>query len=122
MNPFTKLFRTLFGRFFFKNIQGTELELSGKKYIVPPMNFKTIMAVTPLIKSLEGLNFGVIPSKPQLYAIAKIMHQTLRRNYPFIRLSTVINGLDMANMGTNLSVVMNGSGTVSKGEAKAGNQ
>ena len=108
--------------FLFKNIAGVELDLSGKKYIVPPMNFKTIIAVTPLIKQLEGVAPGKIPSKDQLHAIGKIIHRALRRNYPFIRLSTVINGLDMQNMGTSLQHVMSGSGTVTKGEAKADSQ
>ena len=109
-------------RFFFKDIDGVELVLSGKKYIVPPMNFKTLIEITPQLKGLDGIVYRKIPTKAQLYCIAKIIHRALRRNYPFIHFSTVVNGLDMSSMGTNLTLVMSGSGAVSKGEAPAVNQ
>jgi hypothetical protein len=108
--------------FFFKGLEGVELKLSGKTYIVPPMNFKTIIRANPLFKDLAGFQVGVMPTETHLYCIARIIHLALRRNYPFIRLSTVINGLDMANMDSNLVLIMTGSGAVSKGEAKAVSQ
>lgn len=107
---------------FFKKIDGIELKLSGKTYIVPPLNFRSIIAVTPHFEELKGLGAGGMPTKKQLHSIAKIIHKALRRNYPFIRFSTVIDGLDMHNMGDCLTKVMNGSGATTKGEAAADSQ
>ena len=107
---------------FFKRIEGIDLKLSGKTYVMPPMNFCSIIAVTPHFEQLKGLGAGGMPTKKQLHAIAKIIHKALRRNYPFIRFSTVINGLDMHNMGDALTKAMHGNKEQPKGEAAAGNQ
>lgn len=108
-------------KLFAKKIAGVDIVLNGETFVVAPMNFKTIIALTPVIKTLGDMRPGVMPSKTQLYSIAKIIHKALKRNYPFIRLSTVISGLDMQNMGASLTQVMGGSGAVKQGEAVAGN-
>jgi hypothetical protein len=110
--------------FFFKNIAGVPMVLGSKTYIAPPLNFKSLIEVMPLIKTLEGVAPGTIPNKEQLKVIGVIIHKALRRNYPFLRLSTVMNGLEIATMNTNFAAIINGStaGAQSSGEAVAGGQ
>ena len=101
-------------------IQGTEIELGGVKYTVAPMNFATLIKVTPLLKSFAALG-NKQPNEEDFKNIVTIMQLAINRNHPEVTFDMVAESLDMVNMSEIMAKIMSTAGTVNKGEAQAGN-
>lgn len=98
-----------------------KLFLGNKEYVVLPMNLKTVIAITPLLKSLEKITAKAeLPEQCELQDVVKIIFLALKRGNPDITQDELEENLDMRNMFIALQTIMSASGAVQTGEAKAG--
>lgn len=99
--------------------EGVEIEIRGKKYIVPGLslgqlenNAEDIQTVLAMTNQNDMRALGTI---------AKIVHLAFSRNYPDITLDQIKEMIDMRNMNRIIGAVMNSTG-FSSGAANAGEQ
>jgi len=95
------------------------LVLNNKEYVVLPLNLKTIIEISPLLKSMENITAEKMPTTEDFKNITQIVFSALRRGNPEITFDEVAEGLDMQNMMQALTVIMSVSGAVNRGEVKA---
>lgn len=104
--------------------QAATVFLGGKEYTILPMNLKTVIAVSPLLKSLEKVTQQVdeLPEQKDFENIVQIIFLALKRGNPDITFDLIAEELDMRNMLIVLESIMTASGAVRRGGVKAGNQ
>jgi hypothetical protein len=98
-------------------IKGITVEMAGASYVVPPLTFRQIRDLQPVIERIATLS-GV-PSAEHVTGVAEIVRTALSRNYPELTTEAVEDLLDMGNFTTVLMAVLRGSGLVAEGEANA---
>jgi hypothetical protein len=98
-------------------IKGITVEMAGASYVVPPLTFRQIRDLQPVIERIATLS-GV-PSAEHVRGVAEIVRTALSRNYPELTTEAVEDLLDMGNFTTVLMAVLRGSGLVAEGEANA---
>ena len=98
-------------------IEGPEIKLGHKSYIIAPLNFATLKKVTPLLSSFTAL--GKAPTTQDYDNIVMVIWLALKRNYPNLKLSEVEQNLDLSNINQIASNTMNAGGVKTSGEAKA---
>jgi hypothetical protein len=100
-------------------IDGTKISLNGKDYIVPPLNFKSIKKLQPVIENLTKVDLNM--SGDQIDSVCEIVHTALIRNYPELTKDEVLDGLDLGNAHSIIMAIMGASGlkAVPAGEAQA---
>jgi len=87
-------------------VPGVELELGGEKRVVAPLN---AAAVKQHRKQLETLFSGAVPD---LELVARLLHLSLLRNYPDMKLDQVEDWVDFGNVVEIFETLMNVSGMV----------
>ena len=98
-------------------IEGAKLVLGGREFIVPPLNFKALRALTPKLGILAGL--GAVPTSEQFDVVVDLVHAALTRNYPDMGKDELEELLDLGNLSTALEAVMGASGMVRGGEVES---
>lgn len=93
-------------------IKGTEIELGGTTYVVPPLN---LAQVEYFQERLQGYTGGLDPESIKL--AGEVVFAALSRNYPDITIEQVKEVLDLGNMHDVFSAVLNVSGFVAKADA-----
>ncbi len=87
-------------------IDGIKLNLNGEEYIVPPLTFKQIKKLYPLIEELNG-NGGTVK---KMETIVTLTHAALSRNYPELTIEKVEDLVDLGNLKTLSEAVLGASG------------
>jgi hypothetical protein len=96
-------------------IRGTWIDLSGKRYLLPPMTLGTMRFHG---EAIERARKGDLPELEHMDIIVDIIWRTLKRNYPDITVDEVAEGLDVANALEIFLVAQKTSGlTLEEGES-----
>ena len=85
--------------------KGVTLNLGGKDYVVPPLNFRTLQALQARLEKFSG---GVDAESIDL--VVDSLHGAIQRNYPEITRDDCIDMLDLENMESVMGAVMDISG------------
>lgn len=98
-------------------IDGTEIKMGGETYIVPPLNFKRLKKIQPLLAKLSTLTptAGDV-NEEQFDAAVEIVHLALTRNYPDLEREKVEELIDLRNLPFVMAAIMGQSGLVKAGE------
>ena len=97
-------------------IKGIEMDLGGRRWMIPPLN---LAALEHLSDRLAGFSGGL--DAASVSTVVDAAFYALLRNYPEISRDEVADMIDIANMEAVMSALMNVSGLEAKaGEAKAG--
>jgi len=110
-------------------IEGVEINIAGRDYIVPALNFKSIRklkAEIALISDVEAAKADGFGSD-RMEAICKVAHAAFARNYPNLTLEELQDMVDLNNSGEIINAVMGisgltrvkGEGDSESGEAKS---
>ncbi len=98
---------------------GVPLEIGGKTYVFPPLNFRRIKKLAPLIERLQRVDPKKIPTPEELNDFVELIHSALSRNYPDMTVEEVEEMVDLGNLPKVVLSVMGASGFV-QGEKVAG--
>lgn len=99
-------------------IEGAKLILSGREFIVPPLNLGRIKKLQDELAMLAMVPQDAARFEPQqLEACITVVHTALTRNYPDLTREEVEDVVDMGNMQTLMLAIMGQSG-FTKGEAR----
>jgi hypothetical protein len=98
-------------------IEGLEVAISGRRWIIPPLNLRRVRKLEPLLGRLIAGNSIAELSEDSLSATAEIVHLALTRNYPDLSITDVENLLDLRNFREVLDAVMKQSGLLPKVDA-----
>lgn len=89
-------------------IEGIKINLGGTEYIVPPLNFKSLKRLQPIIESLSQIDITM--TDKQIDDIAEIVHAAISRNYPDFTKEQILDVLDLGNIGPILASILGASG------------
>ncbi len=99
-------------------IKGTEVELGGTVYIVPPLNLAALERFQDRLESYAG---GI--DRESVKFVVEVAHASIKRNYPDMTVDQLKELIDLGNIQEVFGAVMNVSGLVArspdKGEALA---
>lgn len=85
-------------------VPGTEIIFGGSSYILAPLNVATVKQYQDQIKAVYS------GSIPDIVLVAKLVHASLRRNYPDMALEEVEEFIDYGNFYNAWEALMNLSG------------
>jgi hypothetical protein len=91
---------------------GVMVKLGGDEYVIPPLNFRQLKIMFPLI---EELNNQTEPMK-RMENVVKLAHAALSRNYEDMTIERVEELIDMGNLKAVSEAIMGVSGFVARGE------
>jgi hypothetical protein len=96
-------------------IEGKKVQMGGKEWIVPPLNFRSLKA------HREALMTATPASLVASGKVVDLIHEALKRNYPELTLDELEDMLDMGNALAVTEAVLGVSGLVEResGEAPA---
>jgi len=97
-------------------LDGVRLNLGGREYVVPPLNFAALRRLEHDIQTVQGLSG--IPTGEAIDAVVRIAHAAISRNYPDITVEDMAELIDMGNITHVLNAVMGVSG-LREGKAPA---
>jgi hypothetical protein len=98
-------------------IDGVTLNLGGTEYVVPPLNFKALKRLMPVIERFG--QSGASLNDEQMDGIVEVVYAALVRNYPDFPRERLEEVIDLGNAATVLTAVLGASGFVA-GNGKAG--
>jgi len=87
---------------------GEWVEMSGKEYKIPPLNFKALREVQGKVTQIGAIK-GV-PTPEQMDIVVDVVYMAMRRNYPDMKRETVEDILDVGNMMPVFAAVMRVAG------------
>jgi hypothetical protein len=93
-------------------IPGKLINLGGKDYTLPPLNFAGLRKLGPKIQEVGGayLSGNLFMDVDKVGVVAEIVLAALQRNYPDLTLEEVENFLDFANVKEVFPALMGVSG------------
>lgn len=94
-----------------KMIDGKEVVIGDKTYIVPPLNFASLKKLQPTLNTLSLQTDNI-----DINALAEVIQVAISRNYPRIKKKTIVKNLDLKNFKTIIDSIMEASGLKSAGE------
>jgi hypothetical protein len=94
--------------------KGITVNLDGKDFVVPPMNFRTLQALQARLETFTG---GTDSASIDL--VIDCLHGALARNYPALTREACIDMLDLENMEAVMEAVMDVSGLRRKAQEAA---
>lgn len=89
-------------------IEGVKVNLGGREFIAPPLNFRALRKIQPKLADLTAL--GAVPTPEQLQTVVEIVHLALVRNYPELAIDELDDLLDLGNIPDVLAAIMAASG------------
>jgi hypothetical protein len=106
-------------------IDGKSISIGGKQYMVPPMNFKTLKKVLPMIKSWGSDDFKSKAEAGDAEYVVSLMSKfsdvillSLQRNYPDLTLDQLEEDLTFNDFSKAIDIIIEVSGLVKVGEKK----
>lgn len=94
---------------------GVDVTLGKYTYVAPPL---TLRALRMMLPKVENLSKSAVPTTDDFNTISELVHVTLKRNYPDLKIEDVEDGLDMKNIFQVMSSIMTASG-LEAGNARA---
>jgi len=101
-------------------IEGEEVSLGGTKYTVPALTLGQIRRMKDKIQALATLN-PMTADDGNFNDFLDVVHAALGRNYPDLTREQLVDLIDLRNVKPLMQAIVNASGFVPAGEAKAGN-
>lgn len=101
-------------------IDGKTIRMGGNEYVVPPLTFKQLRALTPKLDIIASIPDGKMPDDEQMQAMIDVVHSALSRNYPDVTAEAVEDMIDLGNVQPIIAAIMGVSGLLEPGEARAG--
>lgn len=98
-------------------IDGIEVKLGEKSYIVPPLNFKALKTIQPIIDRIGNMKASKLTIS-QMDDVIAVIHAAIQRNYPEVTVGYLEEVVDLGNAGKLLMSIMGASGFTEAGEAK----
>lgn len=99
-------------------IEGVRINLGGRDFVAPPLNFKALRQLTPKLAILASM--GDVPTNDQTDVVLDVVLAALTRNYPDLTREELEDLLDLANLAKALEAIMGASGLErTTGEAPA---
>ena len=92
-------------------IEGVQISLGGKEYIVPALNFRQLRELKEPMSKLNATANG-IPDDVAFDAGLSIIEAAIKRNYPDITREQVEEMIDLSNFKIILPAIMGASGLV----------
>jgi hypothetical protein len=100
---------------------GIEIELDGTTYVVPPLTVGALRRLEPMFSALEPLSDGrTLPTPAQFDAIAAVVAEALKRNYPDVTPEALLERLDLVNVGPVFQAILKASGLAQNERKEAG--
>lgn len=100
-------------------IDGTEVKMGGKLFIIPALNFKRLKKLKPELSMLTTVDLSGAMSDTQIEASITIIHTAVTRNYPDVTRDDIEELVDLKNMAHVMAAIMGQSGLVQiPGEAE----
>ena len=100
-------------------IEGVKINIGGVDYVAPPLNFRQIRQLRPVIDKMADATQVSNFSDEQIDNIITIVHAALSRNYPDITKEVLEDALDLGNMAKVIQAIMGVSGFI-QGEEQPG--
>jgi hypothetical protein len=100
-------------------IEGVEIKLGDKTYVVPALNFKLLKKHKADIEVITSATPDAGLDTEIADRVVKVVHAALTRNYPNITLDEIEDGLDLRNNRNVMGALLGQSGFVAAGESKA---
>lgn len=97
-------------------IKGTEVDLGGTTYIVPPLN---LAALERFQDRLENYTGGL--DRESVSFVVEVAYAAIKRNYPDMTIDQLKELIDLGNIQQVFEAVMNVSGLVAR-SAPAGEE
>ncbi len=94
------------------DIDGVEVKLGGQMFVVPPLNFKQLKQLRPLIQTLGDIK--ATSDEAKLQTFITICGAALRRNYSALTDDDLEELIDLNNVGHVVLATLNSSGLVRK--------
>ncbi len=93
-------------------IDGREITLGGKVYVLPPLNFAALRRLAPKIQEVGGafLSGNLFVDMEKALVVSELVHAALKRNYPEITLEEVEEAVDFDNIKDIFPALMGVSG------------
>lgn len=91
-------------------IDGVTLNLGGTDYVVPPLNFKALRRLLPVIERFGKAGASFTPE--QMDGVVEVVHAALTRNYPDFPREQLEDVIDLGNAATVLTAVLGASGFI----------
>ena len=88
-------------------IPGTALNLGGIDFVAPPFNLDGMQEVMPLLKDAKD---ELKTAEDVLRYSARVIHISLKRNYPDLTLDELLRLIDLGNAMSVLRTVCSASG------------
>lgn len=88
-------------------IDGVTIRMGGEDFIVPPLNFKQLKQIRPV---LQSLNDPSISQDDKEASIVKCVTMALSRNYPEMTEDRIFELVDIGNSGKVMAAIMGNSG------------
>lgn len=100
-------------------IPGKTLQLAGRDWVVPPINFAALKKHRALIAEMRAGSVELTDAQQD--AMLDLIYLALRRNYPDITPEEVDDMIDLANMQPVFEAIMSVSGfEAAMGESRPG--
>lgn len=100
-------------------IEGVDIKLGDKSYIVPPLNFRLLKKHKGDIDAITAAAPGTGLDTTIADRVVAVVHAALSRNYPALTIEEVEDGLDLRNSKDVMGALLGQSGFVAAGELKA---
>jgi len=92
-------------------IEGVNITLGGRDYIVPALNFRALRACQPDLDLISHTDEGAFGAE-RMAAICRIAHAAIRRNYADVTIDEIEDGIDLNNVADVITAVLGQSGLV----------
>lgn len=91
-------------------IDGITINLGGKDYIIPPLNFKALKNIQADIEGLSKKDEGAFVSSEKIKNIINIIYFAMLRNYPEITKEEIEDFVDVKNSKVIIETILEASG------------
>lgn len=98
-------------------LEGVKLNLGGRDFIVPALNFRALRTLEADIQRIQSLS--VPPTGEEISSVVTVTHAALFLNYPGITMDEVECLLDLRNVVPVLKAIMGASGIDGEDAGKA---
>lgn len=92
-------------------IKGTDIELGGTVYTVPPLNLASLERFQDRLATYNG---GI--DKESVAFVVEVAHAAIKRNYPQMTIDELKENIDLGNIRDIFGAVMNISGLMARGD------
>lgn len=97
---------------------GVALRLGGRDWIVPPLSFRQLKALSPVFARVGAI--GARLGEKEIDDIVHLVHAALSRNYPALTADDVAELIDLGNAASVVRAVAGVSGLAAAARASEG--